>query len=104
MMMLLSDGRPVPVSLQSWTLEMRDCLIRLQVQPRLADVGDLRKLLACRPVHYLGSTWEVVIEQAGRWIDQAERGLSPLPFAALALAQSAAPLVADDHGPVGCPA
>lgn len=104
MNVLLSDGRQVPVSLAPWAREMRDCLIRLQAQPKLVDVGDLRKLLAYRPNHYLGGDWEGVIERAALWIDRAERALPAMHPAALVLAQAGEPLAVSEHGPVGCAA
>lgn len=104
MMAMLSDGRHVPVQLGPWAREMRDVLIRLQAGPKFADVGDLRKLMAFRPLHYMGRDWDAAIEQAAIWLDRAERALPAMPVHALRAAQTSDPLAVSETGPVGCPA
>ena len=76
--MMLSDGRPVPVTPAAWASEMRRLLLVLGVRPGFADVADLRKLLAWRPDHYLGLGWETLVGKGRDWLLEHEKRLQPM--------------------------
>jgi hypothetical protein len=76
--MMLSDGRPVPVTPAAWASEMRRMMLVLGARPGFADVADLRKLLAFRPDHYLGLGWETLVGRGRDWLVVQEKALPPL--------------------------
>ena len=82
MNVLLSDGTQVPVTVLGWARAMRATMLALAVNPTLADVGDLGKLLQWRPMHYLGSDWEQLVADARAWLDAVQAELPPLFTAA----------------------
>lgn len=81
--MMLSDGTKVPANLPAWARRMRSTVISLGNRPTLSDVGDLRKLLACRPLEYLGSDWEQLVCDSAVWLASIEASLKPLAHGGL---------------------
>jgi hypothetical protein len=78
MNVLLSDGTQVPVTVPGWARAMRSALAALAAKPTLCDVGDLRKLLQWRPVHYLGRDWEQLVADCFGYLGSIELSLEPL--------------------------
>jgi hypothetical protein len=87
---MLSDGSPVPVTTEGWADAMRQAILALHRGGGISDVGDLRKLLAARPLHYLGRDWEDVIGDARAFVARVDQMVPRWPFD---LRPTAVPLV-----------
>ncbi|OYZ15622.1 MAG: hypothetical protein B7Y35_06020 [Sphingomonadales bacterium 28-64-96] len=92
---LLSDGRLVPETVSGWAGAMGVTLAALAREPLLSDLGDLRKLLQHRPIHYLGSDWEQLVANARAYIDAVEKSLWPLPHGGVIYSLPLEPAKAD---------